>query len=161
MPSPAELREQAHAAVLDGLAAGRTLGQIESDVGQAHVRGTYSPDVAMLELIIAALDVAGISRESPTSSEGWRQRYLPEIRFRNNHREVERQAYALHTAAAFRTGLQPSILDDTYGWNPDPLWPYATRAAVMTIRAAAEGKDIAEVCQQVRSRIPDLEHGQG
>lgn len=159
VPSTSELREQAHEALLNGLVAGQPLAQIESEVGRSRVRGLYAPDIAMLELIVAALDVAGTGPEAPLATQGWRERYLPELTWRNNHHEVERLVYALQTAAAFRTGLQPSILDDTYGWSTTPLWPYATRAAVMTIRAISDGRDIAEVCRQIRSRIPALEQG--
>jgi hypothetical protein len=151
-----ELRDKAQNAVLLGLPAGTSLREIERAVGTSNVRG-YSPDVAMLELVIAALDAAGISRDQPVSSAGWRERYLPELVFRNNYKEAERLTYALHAAAAFRTGLRPDILTDIYGWHSHQLWPYATEAAVMTIRAAADGKDLTAVCESVRRNIRHIE----
>jgi hypothetical protein len=156
-----QLREDAHGAVLDGLAAGQTLGEIEQQVGRSNVRGVYTPDLAMFELIIAALDVAGVSRDRPLATWGWREQFLPELSWRNQHREIERLVYALQTAAAFRTGLRPDVLDDTYSWNATALWPYATRAAVMTIRAVADGRDIADVCERVRRAVGELDQQRG
>jgi hypothetical protein len=114
------------------------------------------PDVAMLELVVAALDVAGVNRDRPVSTADWRDRYLPELTFRNRPREVERLVYALQTAAAFRTGLRPDVLEDTYSWGSVPVLPYATRAAVMTIRAVAAGGDLAAVCDQIAGAIKPL-----
>ena len=53
-----QLRQAAHAAVLDGLRTGRSLAEIERDVARCRTRGVYEPDLAMLELIITALDDA-------------------------------------------------------------------------------------------------------
>jgi hypothetical protein len=117
----------------------------------------YSPDIAMFELVIAALDVAGISPDTPLSTAGWREQFLLELTWPNQHREVERLVYALQTAAAFRTGLRPDVLDDTYTWNSTPVWPYATRAAVMTIRAIANGRDMSETCEQVQGAVRNLD----
>ena len=105
-----KLRKHAQAAVLDGLPAGRTLAAIELDVAGCRVRGKYEPDLAMLELIIAALDDAGVSRDRPLDISDWRRSFLPEINFHNRHTDVQRLVYALQTAAAFRTGLR----DGTY-----------------------------------------------
>lgn len=152
-----DLRRAAQDAVLLGLPAAHTLTGIEMLVGQSNVPGTYSPDLAMLELVIAALDVAGISGTNPVSTAGWRERYLPEVRFWGQAAEVERVTYALHAAAAFRSGLQPDVLSDTYFWRGAPLWPYATRAAVMTIRAVADGHDLATTCADVARAVRPLE----
>jgi hypothetical protein len=115
------------------------------------------PDVAMLELVVAALDVGQVSWEQPVVTADWRERYLPEVVFRNRPNEVERLVYALQTGAALRTGLRPSILDDTYGWGSVPVLPYATRAAVMTIRAVADGRDLGETCSEVAAAIRAIE----
>ena len=112
----------------------------------------------MLELVAAALDVVGVRPEQPLSTAGWREKYLPEVEWRRNRRATERVVYALQTAAAFRTGLRPDILDDTYHWSATPLWPSAVLAAVMTIRATSDGQDLAEVCAGIDSCIPDF-HG--
>ena len=148
-----KLRQQAHAAVLDGLPAGRTLAAIEQDVAGCRVRGKYEPDLAMLELIIAALDDAGVSRDRPLDISDWRRSFLPEINFHNRHTDVQRLVYALQTAAAFRTGLRPDILNDTYGWGGAALLPYATRAAVMTIRATCADGDLQASCTRVAAGV--------
>jgi hypothetical protein len=46
MATAGELRLEAHRVVLHGLPAGR---QLDADVARCRVRGTYSPDLAMLE----------------------------------------------------------------------------------------------------------------
>lgn len=147
-----ELRRNAQQAVLDGLRSGQELHEIEAAVSQSHIRGSFSPDLAMLSLVAAALDVAGANKEQPLSTAGWRERYLPEVTFRNRPKEVERVTYALHAGAAVRTGLQPDVLDDTYHWHAD-VWPYATLAAVMAIRAVADGGDLAQVCDQIADAL--------
>jgi hypothetical protein len=151
-----QLRLAAHADVLGGLRAGRSLGEIERDVLRRRSRGVFEPDLAMLELVIGALDYVGVSLEQPLDISHWRDRFLPEINFRNRHADVGRLVYALHTAAAFRTGLRPDILEDTYGWGGAVLLPYATRAAVMSIRAVSDGRELPEVCDQIAARLPQL-----
>ena len=136
--------------------AGRSLTEIERDVSRCRARSVYEPDLAMLELIIAALDDAGVSRDRPLDTSDWRQRFLPEINFRNKHTEVQRLVYALQTAAAFRTGLRPDILDDTYGWGGAVLLPYATRAAVMTIRAVSADRDLQAACDRISASVIEL-----
>ena len=143
------LRRDAQAAVLDGLRTGQTLSAIERAVAACRKRGAYEPDLAMLEVVIAALDHAAVGPDRPCDTGEWRASFLPEINFRNRHVEVERLTYALHTAAAFRTGLRPDVLDDTYGWGSATLLPYATRAAVMTVRAVAGADPLGEVCDSI------------
>ena len=128
---------------------GQTLADIEREVARCRVRGKYEPDLAMLELIITALDDAGVSRDCPLDISDWRQRFLPETNFRNRHTEVQRLVYAVQTAAAFRTGLRPDILDDTYGWGGAALLPHATRAAVMNIRATSADGDLQDACDRI------------
>jgi hypothetical protein len=152
-----EFRRAAQDAVVKGLAGGQSLGEIERAVGRSQVRGIYSPDIAMLELIIAALDLAKVDRARPLSTAGWRERYLPELQWRGRRHEVDRIVYAIQTAAAFRTGLLPDILNDTYSWADIALWPYAARAAVMTIRAIADGRDLEQFCAEVAQQVRPLE----
>ena len=113
----------------------------------------YEPDLAMLELIITALDEAQVSHDRPLDLSDWRQRFLPEINFRNKHTEAQRLVYALQAAAAFRTGLRPDILDDTYGWGGAVLLPNATRAAVMTIRAISADGDLQDACDRIGASV--------
>jgi hypothetical protein len=150
-------RTAAHIVVLEGLRAGTALDAIELGVVRCRVRGVYEPDLAMLELIVTALDVARASSAEPLNSVDWPARFLPEVTYRNRHTERERLMYALYAATAFRTGLRPDILTDTYGWRGTSLLPYATRAAVMTIRAVADGQQLEVVTQQIAAAIAPLE----
>lgn len=150
-------RTAAHTVVLAGLRSGTALDAIEFGVASCRVRGLYEPDLAMLELIIAALDVAQASRAEPLDSKDWPARFLPEVRYGNRHTERERLMYALYAAAAFRTGLRPDILIDTYGWGGASLLPYATRAAVMSIRAAAADRRLDVVTDRIAAAITPLE----
>lgn len=150
-------RTAAHAVVLEGLRAGTALDAIELGVVSCRVRGVYEPDLAMFELIIAALDVACASRSQPLGSGDWPARFLPEVTYRNRHTERERLMYALHAAAAFRTGLSPDVLTDTYGWGGASLLPYATRAAVMTIRAVTGGHVLDVLIDRIAAAIAPLE----
>ena len=152
-----QARTAAHATVLDGLRDGAALQEIERGVVRCRVRGVYEPDLAMLELIVAALDVAGVSRQQPVDSGDWPARYLPELAFRNRHSERERLTYALYAAAAFRAGLRPDILTDTYGWGGAPLLPYATRAAVMSIRAISDGQPVGAATERIRAAVTPFE----
>ena len=132
------------------------MAEVERDVAGCRARRVYEPDLAMLELIIAALDDAEVTRDRPLDISDWREQYLPEINFRNEHTEVQRLVYALQTAAAFRTGLRPDILNDTYGWGGAALLPYATRAAVMTIRAVCSDGDLQTTCDRIGARVVEL-----
>lgn len=153
-----QLRLRAQAAVLDGVRDHRPLAEIERAVADCRVRGAYEPDLAMLELVIAALDVAGVSRDSPLDTAGWRERFLPEISFRNKFAEVDRLVYALNTAAAFRTGVRSDVLNDTYGWGGAALLPYATRAAVMTLRALGDETQLSDFHERIAASVRTLEH---
>ena len=150
-------RTAAHLVVLEGVPAGAALDAIELGVARCRVRGVYEPDLAMLELIIAALDVARVSRTQPLDSGDWSARYLPEVTYRNRHTERERLTYALYAAAALRTGLRPDVLTDTCSWRGASLLPYATRAAVMTVRAVADGQQLEVFTQRIAAAITPLQ----
>src|SRR3954452_13020772 len=73
------------------------------------VSGRFTPDVALLELAVAALDLACPAGAEPLEYEGLRERYLPEVTFRGcvEHRNSQ---YAVYAAACMRGGLQPDLL---------------------------------------------------
>ena len=98
----------------------------------------------------------GVSRDRPLDISDWRRSFLPEINFHTRHTDVQRLVYAVQTVAAFRTGLRPDILNDTYSWGPVPLLPYATRAAVMTIRATCADGDPQAACQRISAGVITL-----
>ena len=116
-----------------------------------HVPGHFTPDVAMLELALTALDLACPPGADPLEYEGVRERYLPEVRFcgRVEHRNSQ---YALYAAACMRGGLQPDLLSDA-GWWQSPLWEYAVFAVVIYCRAAAER--LAVPLDEIARRITD------
>ncbi|GAA3165430.1 hypothetical protein GCM10010531_17420 [Blastococcus jejuensis] len=116
-----------------------------------HVPGWFTPDVALLELAVTALDLACPPGSVPLAYEGLRERYVPEVRFRGRveHRNSQ---YALHAAACMRGGLQPDLLSDA-GWWQTPLWEYAVFAVVIYSRAAAERLRVP--LEEVVRRIAD------
>ena len=122
-------------------------------VAPYDVRGRFTPDVAMLELAVDALDLADTPDSDLLDYEGLRERYLPEIEFygRTEHRNSQ---YAIYATACLRGGLRPDLLNDA-GWWHTRLWIYATYALIIYTRAAAERRattpqDIATLIAQRR-----------
>ncbi|WP_448620533.1 hypothetical protein [Geodermatophilus sp. URMC 65] len=76
------LHRRAQVAVLSGLAAGDDVYDLMAAAAVSHVPGRLTPDVALLELAVAALDVASPPGAEPLEYEGLRERYLPEVTFR-------------------------------------------------------------------------------
>jgi hypothetical protein len=98
----------AQAAVLAGLREGQSFAQLTSSVGKTAQRN-FTPDVAMLSLAVAAMDVAEISRTRSLSATRLRERFLPEVNFKNEARLQVRLTYALYAAAAMRSGVEPEL----------------------------------------------------
>jgi hypothetical protein len=76
------LHRRAQVAVLSGLAAGDDVYDLMAAVAPSHVPGWYTPDVALLELAVTALDLACPAGAEPLKYEGLRERHLPEVTFR-------------------------------------------------------------------------------
>ncbi len=114
--------------------------------------GWYTPDEALLELAVTALDLACPAGAEPLECEGLREHYLPEVTFRGRveHRNSQ---YALYAAACMRGGLQPDLLSDA-GWWQTPLWQYAVYAVVIYSRVAAERLTVpvAETARRIAAR---------
>src|SRR4051794_37370221 len=138
--------------MLSGLVRGDDVEGLMMAVAPNHVPGRFSPDVAILELAVTALELACPSGAEPLTYEGLRERYLPEVTFRGRveHRNSQ---YALYAAACMRGGLQPDLLHDT-GWWQSPLWSYAVFAVVIYARAAADRLEVAlgEIAQRIAVR---------
>jgi hypothetical protein len=117
---PDVLHRDAQLAVLSGLARGDDVYDLMAAAAPSHVPGWFTPDVALLELAVTALELAGPAGAEPLMYEGLRERYLPEVTFRGRveHRNSQ---YALYAAACMRGGLQPDLLRDA-GWWQTPLW---------------------------------------
>jgi hypothetical protein len=133
---PDLLHRRVEVAVLSGLARGDDVSDLMAAAAPSHVSGWFTPDVALLELAVTALDLACPAGAEPLEYEGLRERYLPEVTFRGRveHRNSQ---YALYAAASMRGGLQPDLLSDA-GWWQTPLWQYAAFAVVIYNRAATE-----------------------
>jgi hypothetical protein len=131
------LQRRAQLAVLTGLTRGDDAYDLMTAAAPSDVPGRFTPDVALLELAVTALDLACPPGAEPLEYEGLCERYLPEVRFRGRveHRNGQ---YALYAAACMRGGLQPDLLSDA-GWWQTPLWQYAVFAVLIYSRAAAEG----------------------
>jgi hypothetical protein len=149
---PELLHRRAQVAVLSGLARGDDVSDLMVAAAPSHVPRLFTPDVALLELAVTALDLACPSGVEPLEYEGLRERYLPEVTFRGRveHRSSQ---YALYAAASMRGGLQPDLLSDA-GWWQTPLWQYAVFAVVIYSRAAAErlAAPVEEIARRVAAR---------
>jgi hypothetical protein len=127
---------KAQHALLAGLARGDDISLLEEAVRRCATKG-FTPDVAVLEVGVAALDAAGVDRHAPlVNTELFR--HLPELSFRNNRGLRERVTYAIHAVAAMRAGVVPEILDDTYWWRTRDIVEYAVIAGVAYVRTCAE-----------------------
>jgi hypothetical protein len=138
--------------VLSGLTAGDDVSAVMAAAAPSHVPGWFTPDEALLELAVTALDLACPAGAEPLEYEGLRERYLPEVTFRGRveHRNSQ---YALYAAACMRGGLQPDLLSDA-GWWQTPLWHYALYAVVIYSRAAADRLTVPveEITRRVAAR---------
>ena len=146
------LHRRAQVAVLSGLAAGHDVYDLMAAGVPSHVPGWFTPDVALLELAVTALDLACPAGAGPLEYEGLRERYLPEVTFRGRveHRNSQ---YALYAAACMRGRLQPDLLSDA-GWWQTPLWQYAVFAVVIYSRAAAGrlAVPVEEIARRIAAR---------
>ncbi len=146
------LHGRAQVAVLAGLARGDEVYDLVAAAAPSHVPGWFTPDEALLELAVTALDFACPAGAEPLKYDGLRERYLPEVTFRGRveHRNSQ---YALYAAASMRGGLQPDLLSDA-GWWQTPLWQYAVFAVVIYSRAAAErlGVQLEELARRIAAR---------
>ena len=136
-----ELHRQAQLAALAGMLRGEDLDDLTAHVALSEVSRWFTPDVAILELAVTALELATPAGTDRLVYEGLRERYLPEVQFRgrNEHRSSQ---YALYAAAAMRGGVEPDLLNDA-GWWQTRLWTYAVVALLIYSRAAAERRRIA------------------
>ena len=145
------LHRRAQVAVLSGLATGNDVYDLMAAAAPNHVPGWFTPDVALLELAVTALDLACPAGAEPLEYEGLRERYLPEVTFRGRveHRNSQ---YAIYAAACMRGGLQPDLLSDA-GWWQTPLWQYAVAVAIYS-RVAAErlAVPVGEIARRIAAR---------
>lgn len=146
------LHRRAQITVLAGLLRGDDVGALLAEVARSDVPGWFTPDVAVLELAVTALELADTGESGPLEYAGLREHYLPEVAFRGRV-EHRNSRYALYAAACMRGGLQPDLLDDAGWWNTR-LWIYAVYALVIYTRAAADhrGAAVEQVARELAVR---------
>jgi hypothetical protein len=143
MTEPHDLHRRAQFLLLSALRDGRSIDSAADAVAVTASR-RFSPDIAMLDVGVAALDAAEIG-EARRLAPGLASRYLPEVSLKNKRARQEHLAFALYATTARRGGLDLDLLDDTYWWGAtDPMWRYALWAAVIFLRAGAEASSVAE-----------------
>lgn len=147
---PDAAHAQAQRALLDGLRRGDGLDDLERAVRRSTTK-TFTPDVAVLQVGVAAMDLAGVDRSTPIAKADLTL-HLKEINFRNQRALQERTTYALNTIAAMRGGLEPDILDDMHWWQTRDIVEYAVIAATAYVRACAQRRQ-----QPIQQFIDDLQ----
>jgi hypothetical protein len=135
--------------LLDGLARGTDIFELESELAPLHPRDDTFPGEVFLRLAGDALNWCMASRSDPLVLEGLREQFLPECTFRG--RQSKKFQYAVLAAAALNGGTEPDLLDEVAWWQTDDFWQYALYAAVAYIRAAASrtGVPMRQACQEL------------
>jgi hypothetical protein len=150
-PLPDALHAQAQRALLDGLRRGEDLDELERAVRRSKAKG-FTPDVAVLQVGVAAMDLAQVHRSSPIAKADLITVDLSEIDFRNQRALQQRTTYALNVIAAMRGGLEPDILQDMYWWRTRDIVEYAVIAATAYVRACSQRRQ-----QPIQQFIDDLQ----
>ena len=147
-----ELHRQAQSAALGVLLRGDGLDDLTAAVAPSEVPRWFTPDVAILELAVTALELATPAGTDRLVYEGLSERYLPEVQFRGRNEHCSSQ-YALYAAAAMRGGVEPDLLNDA-GWWQTRLWTYAVCALLIYARAAAERNDttVEKIARDIAAR---------
>jgi hypothetical protein len=148
--SPEDPDVQAQRALLDGLRRADDLSRLEQAVRRTSAKG-FTPDLAVLQVGVAALDLAGVGRDTPIAKAELVTTHLPEINFRNQRALQERTTYALNAVAAIRGGLELDVLEDMYWWRTRDIVQYAVIAATAYVRACAQRRG-----QTLQQFIDDL-----
>src|SRR5450759_19661 len=76
------LHRQAQLEVLGAMVRGEDLDGLTAAVAPSEVPNWFTPDVAVLELAVTALELATPAGTDRLVYEGLRERYLPEVQFR-------------------------------------------------------------------------------
>ncbi|MGY2004442.1 hypothetical protein [Blastococcus sp. SYSU DS1024] len=74
---PDVLHRRARVVVLSGLARGDDVYEVVAATAPSHVRGWSTPDVALLEVAVTALDLACPTGAEPLEYEGLREPSCP------------------------------------------------------------------------------------
>ncbi len=99
--TPDVLHAQAQRALLEGLRRGDDLSKLERAVRQSKTKG-FTPDVAVLQVGVAAMDLAEVDRSTPIAKSDLMTLHLSEIDFRNQRPLQERTTYGLNISGDAR-----------------------------------------------------------
>lgn len=151
-----QLHAAAQHAFLTALRQDADLDAIEAAVRRTAAKG-FTPDVAVLEVAVAAMDLAGVDRSRPLPKADLMSRHLPEVQFRNQRALQERTTYALNAVAAIRGGLEPDIVEDMYWWHVRDIVEYAVLAAVAYVRGSADRREqpMPEFIDELTAQLPE------
>lgn len=83
--TPEALHVQAQRALLDGLRRGDALSELERAVRHSQTR-RFTPDLAVLEVGVAALDLARVGRRAPIFKSELVEQHLTELDFRKHRK---------------------------------------------------------------------------
>jgi hypothetical protein len=136
-----EDRVEATRRLLQGLYRGEDVNDLTRSIAELHPRDDTFPAEVFRRLAGEALDLAGVTADSPIAYEGLREKFLAECEFRG--RENRKIQYAVLVAAAAHGGLEPDLLDEVIWWQTDDFWSYALAALVAIIRSCAERTGIS------------------
>ena len=141
-------------ALLIALRDGADLATVEEEVRRTACKG-FTPDVAVLQLAAAAMDLAAVDRLRPLEKAELMSRHLADVEFRNQRSLQERTTYAINVVAAIRGGLDPDIVHDMYWWHTRDIVEYAVLAAVAYIRACADrrGQPLGEFVDELSGQL--------
>jgi hypothetical protein len=148
-----EDRVEAIRVALGGLSRGDELGDIGRALFALHPKGGLFPGDVLIELAIDALGIAGVSRSSPLSYSGIREKYLPEIEFRGNTSH-QKSHTALRAAAMAHGGVTADLDEEAGWWRADDFSGFAWWALVIYVRVGAErtGRTVADIAAELAAR---------
>lgn len=146
-------RRAAIRVALAGLADGRDLGDIASQIWPLHPKHDTFPAEVFLEVAADAIEISGASRQHPIEMEDLAKRFLPDRRSQSKTHRFKLD-FALRASAMIRAGIQPDLLEDAAWWEGDDLWVWALEALHVYVQAAADrtGLTSVEICSQLAAR---------
>jgi hypothetical protein len=113
-----------------------------------HDRRPTFPARPLLELAADAFTLTGSTRDDPLELSGLTEEHLAEWAPRGSTAH-HKHGDAVTAAVIIAAGAKP---EDVGWWRNDDLWHHAFVAAVthMRVAAAAQGIDVATVCERLR-----------
>jgi hypothetical protein len=135
------------------LASGQDPLELVDALEPLHRVDSTFPAEVLFELAADALELGGVSRETPIDYEGLRERFLPEWEVRGKLAH-HRSHYALRAVPMIAAGVTPDLIDEM-GWQTIPgWWVWSVYALVVYVRAAADhdNQTVADLTAQLAQR---------